>query len=1239
MSLIKTCTFNVRGIQDNKKRNDLFAWLKRKHFDLCLLQETHSSEKSNSKWETEWGYKCIFSNNTTNSRGVAILLNNTFCHSINKTIIDPEGRYIILDITINNNRITLVNLYGPNLDQPTFFTTLNTKLAGLDNNNTVIGGDFNVVQNYTIDIQNLKNRNNPNSNEAVNEMKMDLDLYDPWRDENPDTRMYTWHNSRNQLSRLDYFLVSDGIKDKIDNICIKPGYRSDHSVVELTLNFSYQQKGPGLWRFNNSLLTDDIYNTEIRKVIDNVKNLNHNLSDQLLFEFLKSEIRGKTIAYATAKKKEEDKQEKILDKKINMQHKKYNSNANAENLDKLNELQNELKALREKKVEGIITRAKAKWHLEGEKSTKYFCNLENRHYQEKTITKLVDSNGKDLNDINDILNEQKTYYENLYKAKRSNNTKRNLDTFFPDEHTINKLTEDQSLELEHEISEGECLAVLKNMKLNKSPGSDGFTVEFYQHFWSDLKLIMLQSFREAFITGRLSDNQKLGVITCLPKPGKDKAFMKNWRPISLLNVDYKILSGVISNRIKTNLNDLISKQQKGFVAGRNIGECTRITWDLIYKMKKYNMSGLILLIDFEKAFDSLSWNFVNRTLKYFNFGENIRKWVNIFYTDIQSCVINNGHCSERFNLERGVRQGDPLSPYLFILAAEILANSIINNDIKGINIDNSEYLISQLADDTTLFLEHSEQNFRKCINLLERFEEISGLKINFSKTLVIKIRLSEELQYNLGNEKDINWQLEGKFRLLGIKYDLDQEDFTKDNYNEKIQEISKLLNVWIGRKLTIYGKICIIKSLALSKLNHLFTALPNPSDECFKQLESICFKFLWDNKNEKIRRTTLYNIYENGGLRMVNIRYFCMSQKITWIKKLMDDLNFSDWKTLLLSDITKHGGNYIWFCRNQQPNFKQSLNPFWKNVHEAWVALSSRQTENPLLNPIFHNNEIKINKKTIFYNDWYIQGIRYLNDLFDEEGNIYTWEQFSLKYDIHRQAFKYVAVTHAIPKNWKKRIKDGGCKLRDVVDSNVEKVKQLKKPGKYFYNEIVKKLSTRPTKSEDKWQTILDCNLSENNWMEIYNTPHQATRDTKLRLLQYKILHRILPVNSWLFKCGLTNSNTCNFCQIYIETIEHLLWECNVIKNLWLALCQKLNIEIFNMKDAILGISEDFAIEHIKIITKDYIFKCKLYNNTQPNLNNLLHVMKIKIKIEESHTNRVKFLNKWGKYLKQIGID
>jgi hypothetical protein len=131
------------------------------------------------------------------------------------------------------------------------------------------------------------------------------------------------------------------------------------------------------------------------------------------------------------------------------------------------------------------------------------------------------------------------------------------------------------------------------MKSNKAPGSDGFSSEFYLYFWKELKYTMVNSFRESLENGKLTDSQRLGVITCLPKPGKDKLYMKNWRPISLLNIDHKILSGVLANIIKNGLDPLISKCQKGFVSGRQIGECTRIATDLIYYLTKTKKSGII----------------------------------------------------------------------------------------------------------------------------------------------------------------------------------------------------------------------------------------------------------------------------------------------------------------------------------------------------------------------------------------------------------------------------------------------------------------------------------------------------------------------------------------------------------------------------------------------------------------------------------------------------------------------
>lgn len=144
------------------------------------------------------------------------------------------------------------------------------------------------------------------------------------------------------------------------------------------------------------------------------------------------------------------------------------------------------------------------------------------------------------------------------------------------------------------------------------------------------------------------------------------------------------------------------------------------------------------MIDFEKAFDSLSWEFLFSTLKFFNFGESIINWIKVFYNKINSAVIQGGNLSSFFNIGRGCRQGDPLSPYLFILCAEILGIKVRGNEnIKGIEITQVNHKLSQFADDTSLILNGSERSLREALLELDWFSKLSGLNINLQKTQVI----------------------------------------------------------------------------------------------------------------------------------------------------------------------------------------------------------------------------------------------------------------------------------------------------------------------------------------------------------------------------------------------------------------------------------------------------------------------------------------------------------------------
>ena len=230
---------------------------------------------------------------------------------------------------------------------------------------------------------------------------------------------------------------------------------------------------------------------------------------------------------------------------------------------------------------------------------------------------------------------------------------------------------------------------------------------------------MVRALNYAFIKNSFSHNIKLGTIVCIPKEKKARQFLKKFRPITLLNVLCKLVSGSIANRIKSVFNQLISKEQTGFLKGRFIGENTCLVYDIMQYYEERNIPGLLMLIDFEKAFESTSFRYIEKTLHLFNFGETIKKWVKMFLYNTDVRVKLNGFSSNFFTVKGGCCQGDPISAYIFILCAEILNIKLKNNkNIKGIHINIKDYIIAQFADDTTLCLDGSDKSLRSTLKLL-----------------------------------------------------------------------------------------------------------------------------------------------------------------------------------------------------------------------------------------------------------------------------------------------------------------------------------------------------------------------------------------------------------------------------------------------------------------------------------------------------------------------------------------
>jgi len=241
---------------------------------------------------------------------------------------------------------------------------------------------------------------------------------------------------------------------------------------------------------------------------------------------------------------------------------------------------------------------------------------------------------------------------------------------------------------------------------DKAPGNDGLTAEFYKGIWNSLgQQLTVSGLNFSFETGELFNSQKQAIFRLIDKKDRDRRYVKNWRPFSLLNLDAKIASKTLASRLEKVLPEIIDGDQYAYVKGRTMFDAVRTIDDVMEYTKLKQLPGIMIAFDFEKAFDSLSWSFLSKALKSFNFGESFIKWVSALYSIISSCILNNGFSTQMFEVRKDVRQGDPLSAYLFIIALELLLVKIRSDkDIKGITVENKEIKLAAFADDLMAFL-------------------------------------------------------------------------------------------------------------------------------------------------------------------------------------------------------------------------------------------------------------------------------------------------------------------------------------------------------------------------------------------------------------------------------------------------------------------------------------------------------------------------------------------------------
>ena len=305
---LKFSTFNCRGLQDGFKRKAVFDYFHKRGDDIIFLQETHSHGLNENFWRSQWGSHCWFSHFSTNSRGVGILIKQNHKVIINSLDRDPAGRFIILDIIIDGFHIILVNIYGPNEDNPDFYFDTFSKLDHLDSSRLVLAGDLNVALGPLDYRGSRPTHGNENSRKALISLIDEFNLIDVWRTEHPKLRAYTRHQKNPPaLSRLDYILVSFALADNFKHSEIVSGIKSDHSIVKCNIAVSDSPKGKSYWKLNCHYLRHDAdFVAFFKDKISEFKEVHRDTDcdPHVVWDAFKCTITGHCIQYCSRKKGE-----------------------------------------------------------------------------------------------------------------------------------------------------------------------------------------------------------------------------------------------------------------------------------------------------------------------------------------------------------------------------------------------------------------------------------------------------------------------------------------------------------------------------------------------------------------------------------------------------------------------------------------------------------------------------------------------------------------------------------------------------------------------------------------------------------------------------------------------------------------------------------------------------------------------------------------------------------------------
>ncbi|MBN3292510.1 YTX2 protein, partial [Polypterus senegalus] len=1181
MASVHIGTLNINGGRSPDKRVALFDFIRQKDLNVTFLQETHIDEQNQWEWSRDWKGDILFSNGTNVSAGVAILFLGGLQVEVCSTDELVKGRLLKVTVKLQGSVVTFINVYAPNEGEERlhFFNKLGDLLSKCDPEEVVVlGGDFNCTLDTRID------RNNglephPRSARALGKIIKDIGLEDVWRAKNGACRQYTWgRTSGNTISmaRLDHFYSFKHLLGLFKVCSIVPTGFSDHSLVCCTLICNtYRPRSP-YWHFNTLLLKDQNFKELFVHFWGGWKDMKKEFTSlQQWWEVGKSHIRALCQEYTRNVTQVLRSEMAALEIKIAEFQQLLEKGPNEQLQASLTSAKLGLAHLLETRAQGALVRARFQRLTEMDAPTQYFFGLEKKNSQSKILHCIRTPDGSETQEPSEIRQVVREFYELLFAADGDGGSE-DQQAFLQD---LPQLPNADVAQLNREVTFAELTTALGQLKTGKVPGIDGIPVEFYKEFWDVIGLDLLEVFRWSFKTGLLPQSCRRAVITLLPKKG-DLCLIKNWRPVSLLCADYKVLSKALANRMVQVLGRVVHPDQNYCVAGRSIFNNIFLIRDILAAAELFGFQTGLIFLDQEKAFDRVSHSFLWNAMKAFGFGGSFIKYIRLLYSDISGIIKVNGGLCAPFSVRRGVRQGCSLSGMLYALALEPflvhLRKVLTGLSIPNCNMDPVK--VTAYADDLAVVIT-SQKDLGELTEGLWNYSKASSAKVNWNKSSAVLVgnwtgcsppRLEGGLQWTTGG-----------FLYLGVH--LGDDHYIQKNWEGLLDKVTARLAKWkwILPQLSYRGRMLVINNLVTSSLWHKCICLQPPL-LLVQQIQKAIIDFFWTGTHW-IQKGVLFLPLDEGGQGLIDITSRIAAFRLQTIQKLLYPVEQSQWMNLavLFFKQARHMGlgKSLLLCHLDKIKTLQ-VPEFYKSLLAAWQLLAIKKDCDDLSTfwvlhePLFYNPAVgtATGISENFINHFIIHGITTIKDIIDWEN--YTWKSaqvVAVETGVHsvRLMEKFLwqvqssmdresmTLLHGIFLSQLKPIDETpfptltvspAVELRDgetnvLALSSLEALSLPTVPGKQLYRICVKvnnleQLRTR--RHDTPWRDKLGAPQGLNPaWRSLYKPPLAS----RVGDLQWRLVHGILAVNSFLSIICPGVSDCCPFCGLR-ESVFHAFMYC-----------------------------------------------------------------------------------------------